>query len=167
MGSDDERNYEVGYGKPPKATRFKKGTSGNPAGRPRGSKNLNTLLNKELDQLVVVRENGREKRITKRQASAKQVANKMTAGDHRYLPFFTRLMEKEEIQAAVQRAVDAGDEGVIDPEFARQLQEAWKKIRNSQAATAAESQAATTAETQTATFEKEEAATAEKEEAEE
>jgi Family of unknown function (DUF5681) len=32
--------YKVGYGKPPKTTRFKKGKSGNPGGRPKGSLNL-------------------------------------------------------------------------------------------------------------------------------
>jgi hypothetical protein len=37
--SKDTAPYEVGYGKPPKASRFRPGQSGNPAGRPRGSKN--------------------------------------------------------------------------------------------------------------------------------
>ena len=40
----DGRGYEVGYGKPPKATRFKKGQSGNPKGRPRRQKTLGRLL---------------------------------------------------------------------------------------------------------------------------
>jgi hypothetical protein len=35
---EGEPSYEVGYGKPPQATRFKPGTSGNPKGRPRGSR---------------------------------------------------------------------------------------------------------------------------------
>jgi hypothetical protein len=139
MGSDDERDYEVGYGKPPKNTRFKRGTSGNPAGRPRGSKNLNTLLNEELEQRVVVRENGREKRITKRQASVKQIVNKLAAGDPRFIPFFIRLLEKQEIQASARGAVDADYDQVIDPEVARQLQEAWKTIRDSQPAITEES----------------------------
>jgi S-adenosylmethionine/arginine decarboxylase-like enzyme len=44
----------VGYGKPPLHTRFKKGQSGNPRGRPRGAKNLSTLVSDALDQTVVV-----------------------------------------------------------------------------------------------------------------
>jgi len=40
--------YEVGYGRPPKATRFKPGCSGNPKGRPKGSKAPKTLLEEAL-----------------------------------------------------------------------------------------------------------------------
>lgn len=41
----DEREYEVGYGKPLKANQFRKGQSGSPKGRPRGSRNLATIFN--------------------------------------------------------------------------------------------------------------------------
>ena len=44
--SPDAR-YEVGYGKPPEASRFKPGRSGNPKGRPRGSKNKRISLPKK------------------------------------------------------------------------------------------------------------------------
>jgi hypothetical protein len=68
MPPDNERDYEVGYGKPPRHTRFKPGRSGNPRGRPSGSKNLSTLLNEALNEPVIVAENGGQRKISKRRA---------------------------------------------------------------------------------------------------
>jgi hypothetical protein len=45
---DCDLPYSVGYGRPPKHTRFKPGRSGNPKGRPRGSRNLSTEMQKVL-----------------------------------------------------------------------------------------------------------------------
>jgi hypothetical protein len=47
---DQPRDYAVGYGRPPVETRFQKGQSGDPAGRPRGTKKLVTLLGEVLSQ---------------------------------------------------------------------------------------------------------------------
>ena len=58
MPSDKKGDYEVGYGKPPRNTRFQKGQSGNPSGRAPGNKNLKTLLIDTLNEPVVVTENG-------------------------------------------------------------------------------------------------------------
>jgi hypothetical protein len=58
MPREQRGDYEVGYGKPPRHTRFAKGQSGNPRGRPRGAKNFNTLLEEALDEPVTVTENG-------------------------------------------------------------------------------------------------------------
>jgi hypothetical protein len=132
MPNDDEQDYEVGYRKPPQHSRFRKGQSGNPKGRPRGSKNLATLLDRELDQMVVVREHGRARKITKREASVKQLVNKWAAGDSRFTPSLVRLMERQESQVAAQGSMPVGDDQVIDPEHARQLQETWNAIRKSQ-----------------------------------
>jgi hypothetical protein len=45
--------YEIGYGKPPKNTRFKPGVSGSRHGRPKGSKNTETLLKQELAATIL------------------------------------------------------------------------------------------------------------------
>jgi hypothetical protein len=61
-------DYEVGHGKPPKSTQFKKGQSGNPKGRPKGSKNFATVYHKVGREFVTVKENGRTRRLTKQEA---------------------------------------------------------------------------------------------------
>ena len=76
-----KRDYEVGYGKPPIATRFQKGKSGNPSGRPRGRRNLAATLLAVLNEPVMVTEQGRRKRMTKLEATFKQLVNRSIAGD--------------------------------------------------------------------------------------
>ena len=85
MPNKVDSNYEVGYRKPPRHSRFKKGHSGNPKGRPNGSKNAATLLKEALHEEVVVNENGRRRKVTKLEAAMKQLANRAAAGDHRSL----------------------------------------------------------------------------------
>jgi uncharacterized protein DUF5681 len=81
--NDDEKDYPVGYGRPPDASKFRAGRSGNPKGRPKGARNSSSLLNQALDERVIVKEGGRQKTITKREAAFKQLVNKAAAGDQR------------------------------------------------------------------------------------
>jgi Family of unknown function (DUF5681) len=95
MADEDKPEYAVGFGKPPRSTRFCKGQSGNPKGRPRGSKNLATMMEKVLKEPVVISENGKRRRITKREALIKQLVNKAIAGDPRSIKLM--LAELREI----------------------------------------------------------------------
>jgi Family of unknown function (DUF5681) len=63
---------KVGYAKPPKHTRFTKGRSGNPKGRPTGSKNLGTMMIEELTHPVAIVENGKRTKIPKIRAALRQ-----------------------------------------------------------------------------------------------
>ena len=76
MPPDDERDYEVGYGKPPPHTRFAKGQSGNRRGRPPGATNMKTLLTKALNELVVVTDHGGRRTVSKREAIITQLVNR-------------------------------------------------------------------------------------------
>ena len=78
-------NEKIGYRNPPQSTQFKKGHSGNPKGRPKGKRNLATVLEKTLHEKVVINENGRRKTITKLEAAVKQLVNKAASGDLRAL----------------------------------------------------------------------------------
>ncbi len=82
---DLSADYDVGYGKPPKATQFKKGQSGNPKGRPKGSKNTATVANAVLNEKILITENGRQKVVTKREALLKQLVNRSVQGDLGFL----------------------------------------------------------------------------------
>ena len=79
----------VGYRKPPVHSQFKKGESGNPHGRPKGTLNFATVLLKTLREKVVINENGKRKIITKLEAAVKQLVNKAASGDLRALAHLT------------------------------------------------------------------------------
>ena len=51
-GKTEPAEEKVGYGRPPVSTRFKPGQSGNPRGRPKGSKSLDQVLRQALDRRV-------------------------------------------------------------------------------------------------------------------
>jgi hypothetical protein len=55
----------VGYGRPPDHTQFQKGTSGNPKGRPKKSRNAKTIIRRVLDSTVTVREGDRTRTVSK------------------------------------------------------------------------------------------------------
>ena len=82
LGAEDSgsADYEVGYGRPPRASRFKPGQCGNPKGRPRKPKTLMEAVERELDRTAVVREGGREKRLTKREVVSRQLVDASCRG---------------------------------------------------------------------------------------
>jgi hypothetical protein len=82
MSNDDEFDDDkVGYGKPPKGGQFKKGTSGNPSGRPKKPSDFASQLKKELNAKVIIHENGKRKVITKDTGIKRQVVNKALSGN--------------------------------------------------------------------------------------
>jgi hypothetical protein len=116
MPRDDEGDYQVGYGKPPRRTRFQRGQSGNPRGRPPGAKNLSTLLNEALNEPVVVTENGGRKRISKRQATFKQLVNEAAKGNWRALKLLVDILQDIERRTEPQTeesSFSLADEKVI------------------------------------------------------
>jgi Family of unknown function (DUF5681) len=68
MSRNAVREYSVGYGRPPLATRFKKGTSGNLKGRPKGQKNLKTLIKQAMMAQISVREGSRSTKVSRLEA---------------------------------------------------------------------------------------------------
>jgi hypothetical protein len=94
-----ERNYEVGRGKPPKDSQFKKGQSGNPRGRPCGAKNMATLVGEALDEKVTVTDNGRRRKVSKREIIATQLVNRSAQADLKAMQILFGMVQEIERRA--------------------------------------------------------------------
>jgi hypothetical protein len=73
--------YKVGRGKPPKHTQFPKDRSGNPKGRPKGSRNYDQIKLSVYNQLVTVIENGRKRKVTAYEAALMKVREMALSGN--------------------------------------------------------------------------------------
>jgi hypothetical protein len=111
-----DKVYEVGYGKPPRAHQFKPGQSGNTKGRRLGSRSLAALVAHELDQPITINENGATRRISKRQAVAKQLTNKIILGDPRALKLYlgSLLISEDNDDPRARAEADAGFKKFVD-----------------------------------------------------
>jgi len=94
---DPKDDYTVGYGKPPLHSRFKPGNRANPAGRPRGAKGLKAVLARMLDRRIVVTEDGKRRKLSKRELGFARLVDKFSDGDL----YATRLLM--DIELALER----------------------------------------------------------------
>ena len=120
--SETERDYADNYRKPPLHTRFKKGQSGNPRGRP--AKNLPALLIAALNEPVFVTTEGRRRKITKREAVVAQLVNKSASADLRATKMLIDMLKDIEKKAGIMPPPEppkftAADEEVLDHFVAR------------------------------------------------
>jgi hypothetical protein len=79
--NEENGDFEVGYRRPPVHSRFKKGRSGNPNGRPKGTKNLRSDLTEELQEKITVKEGDRAIRVSKQRAVIKVLVTRTLKGD--------------------------------------------------------------------------------------
>ena len=86
-------NYKIGRGKPPKKTRFKKGKSGNPNGRPKGSQNFKTIVERQLSAPITIRENGKVRKISATEAVVMKLKAEAVGGSHRAMQYLLNLAE--------------------------------------------------------------------------
>ena len=99
-----KKNYEVGHSKPPKASQFKPGVSGNPRGRPKGSKNklrgnekkLNDHILKAANTKMRITQNGEETTMTAAQAASQMLSLKSAKGDIASTKLFFALLARAE-----------------------------------------------------------------------
>lgn len=91
-GKGEGEEYKVGYGKPPKEHQFKTGNPGGP-GKPKGSKNLKTIINAAANEKVPAKINGKIRKLTKKELAIRQLANKAIAGDLKAIEKLIGLLE--------------------------------------------------------------------------
>jgi Family of unknown function (DUF5681) len=115
----DER---VGYGRPPLATRFRPGQSGNPRGRPKGARNLSTIIAAALNERVAITENGRRRHISKLEAAVKQLVNRAASGEARATQLLLALAQANEARPTRADAEPFEEaDAIVMAELARRL----------------------------------------------
>jgi hypothetical protein len=87
-------------GNPPKHAQFRKGTSGNPRGRPKGTKNLATYIMEAARDQVSAMVGGRTRTISNLQATTMQLATKAAGGDQAAMGRFLDWVDEIETRAA-------------------------------------------------------------------
>jgi len=118
----------VGYKRPPKHTQFKSGQSGNPRGRPRGTRNLATDLKEELQEKILVTEGGKQRETTKQRAMIKSLLAKALKGDVRAIGVLLKQIEdlEQTTSPATEPAALSVDDNNILNDFRAQLLEELK-----------------------------------------
>jgi hypothetical protein len=126
MSSDSNESRKVGYRKPPVISRFRKGTSGNPSGRPKKlaqrldpGRVLQSIDNEE----IVVIDNGKRKRMTKAEIGFRQLFTKATRGDLTAARLIVGMAAKyfaPEAQGSTEY------EFMTETEFARRFRRNWQ-----------------------------------------
>jgi len=122
-------SYDIGYRRPPPSGQFKKGSSGNPKGRPKGSKNFLTLLEQELNQKVVVNEGGHRKTVTRLQAMVKRLVAGALQGEPKAVLLLVDLLRRS---GGIE---PPGVEGLLPPNYEEVL-ENYVRSRKSSASKA-------------------------------
>jgi Family of unknown function (DUF5681) len=120
----DVANDGGGFGRPPKRTRFQKGASGNPRGRPKKVSNFKTDLADELQEKIVLTENGRERRITKQRAFIKTLTAAAIKKDIRAVNALLACMKYFGVgsEEHVTESVDTDDLDILENYLERERQ---------------------------------------------
>lgn len=108
---------KVGYGRPPKHAQFKKGVSGNPKGRPKGGRSLQSILAEELRRKVQIREGGRTRSASKLEIFVRKRVNDGIQGGTREAEALAKLILKflpTEQEAAAPETLSLAERAILD-----------------------------------------------------
>lgn len=119
--------YEVGKNRPPLEKRFAKGKSGNPGGRPKGSRNLNTEWREELSEPVLIREKDGARKVSKTRAIIKRTVNSALQGVERATDRAMKAAERLEEAKPIASHEEAQQDREILAEYTARLRDIIRK----------------------------------------
>jgi hypothetical protein len=108
MPPTDPRDYVVGRGKPPRHSQFQKGQSGNPRGRPRGTKSFKEILAKVAYQPMSITIKGKRKHVPALEAILMQAVSRAATSDWRFLSLL--LKHLSDVEGSSQVSADPSSE---------------------------------------------------------
>lgn len=98
MGDSEDKDYEVGYGKPPKASQFKPGQSGNPNGRPKYKGTVKDIVRQVGLETVEIKENGEVFVVSKNEAMIRSLYARAIKGDNRAVSLLEKIHTENSIK---------------------------------------------------------------------
>jgi hypothetical protein len=117
---------DVGYGRPPRRTRFRPGQSGNPRGRPKGARSTGTIVTGVLNRKVSLTSAGQRRQVALKEAIVLRMAEAALKGDLKAAAALFSLAERAAEAAEMEPALtpqDQADETIIASFLARQTPE--------------------------------------------
>ena len=127
-------DYEVGYRRPPDHTRFSKGRSGNPNGRPKSSANAKTIVSRAISEKVTIREGDKPRAVTKLEGLLQAHLIKAIKGDARSASLVIGLVAKLGLFADTEkeplRTLSEADQAILEDYVRSQTGTADTKTEN-------------------------------------
>jgi hypothetical protein len=118
-------DYEVGYKKPPRNTQFRKGKSGNPAGRPKRTVNVQASLHNALSEPVIVRVDGKPTKMSSLDAGLLNLRTNMLKGDPKAFAILVKLMASADM---IKLPQESETDVSISPEDQRMLDDFYARV---------------------------------------
>jgi hypothetical protein len=109
-GQSPAEGERVGHCRPPLATRFRPGQSGNPHGRPKRPRDLAEMVAEALSEWVVVKKGKRTRRMSKFEATVRHLVDKAAGGEGRAIHVLVSLIQATERGAAAEPVAKRNEE---------------------------------------------------------